>query len=144
MNFSFRLCASRRLLSGVLLSGALLGTAAYGQAPITLRIGAASNVLFGPVFVLADSSNGIASKHGLKIESRILFFFSRKSTKRPICASVCSVKPANTSCIRDINLRSSALRLAQSWIPDLQRKAFPQDCKRICRHPDSWGHGSLG
>ena len=71
MNFSFRLCASRRLLSGVLLSGALLGTAAYGQAPITLRIGAASNVLFGPVFVLADSSNGIASKHGLKIESRI-------------------------------------------------------------------------
>ncbi|WP_406858029.1 ABC transporter substrate-binding protein [Alsobacter sp. KACC 23698] len=39
--------------------------------PTVIRIGAASNVLFGPVFVLADASNGIAAKHGLKVEMRI-------------------------------------------------------------------------
>lgn len=38
---------------------------------IPLRIGAASNVLFGPVFVLADANNGIAAKHGLQVNSRI-------------------------------------------------------------------------
>jgi ABC-type nitrate/sulfonate/bicarbonate transport system substrate-binding protein len=40
-------------------------------APVPVRIGAASNVLFGPAFVLADPSNGIAAKHGLKLDVRI-------------------------------------------------------------------------
>jgi NitT/TauT family transport system substrate-binding protein len=44
---------------------------AAAQAPIPVRIGAASNVLFGPAFVLADSSNGIAARHGLKLDLRI-------------------------------------------------------------------------
>lgn len=65
----FRIRAlSRAMASAAAL--ALLGTAAYAE-DTTIRIGAASNVLFGPVFVLADSSNGIAAKHGLKVESRI-------------------------------------------------------------------------
>jgi ABC-type nitrate/sulfonate/bicarbonate transport system substrate-binding protein len=50
---------------------ALTCATALAQTPTTVRIGAASNVLFGPVFVLADESNGIAAKHGLKIRSRI-------------------------------------------------------------------------
>ena len=50
---------------------ALACATALAQTPTTVRIGAASNVLFGPVFVLADESNGIAAKHGLKIRSRI-------------------------------------------------------------------------
>ena len=41
------------------------------QATIPVGIGAASNVLFGPVFVLGDPSNGIATKHGLKVDVRI-------------------------------------------------------------------------
>lgn len=55
------------LVAALLCSGAL----AQAQAPTTVRIGAASNVLFGPVFVLADDSNGIAAKHGLRVRSRI-------------------------------------------------------------------------
>ena len=50
---------------------ALVAGAAQAQELIPLRIGAASNVLFGPVFVLADSSNGIAEKHGLQVDSRL-------------------------------------------------------------------------
>jgi len=60
-----------RRFVGALLGGFLLAASAWAQNPVTVRIGAASNVLFGPVFVLADPSNGIAAKHGLKIESRI-------------------------------------------------------------------------
>jgi len=54
------------------LAVAFLNGAAFAQdKQITVRIGAASNVLFGPVFVLADDSNGIAAKHHLKVDSRI-------------------------------------------------------------------------
>ncbi|NML42342.1 ABC transporter substrate-binding protein [Ramlibacter sp. G-1-2-2] len=60
-----------RFVGGALLAVSLCGQAAFAQGPTTVRIGAASNVLFGPVFVLADSSNGIAARHGLKVESRI-------------------------------------------------------------------------
>ena len=59
------------LAARALVVTAWLCASASAQTPITVRIGAASNVLFGPVFVLADSSNGIAARHGLKIESRI-------------------------------------------------------------------------
>lgn len=62
---------ARRLVACALFASALLCEAALAQGALTVRIGAASNVLFGPVFVLADSSNGIAAKHGLKVESRI-------------------------------------------------------------------------
>lgn len=68
---SIQLRRTRQFMFGAVLAACTLGQAAFAQAPITLRIGAASNVLFGPVFVLADSSNGIAAKHGLKIESRV-------------------------------------------------------------------------
>lgn len=63
----------RRLTGGIVALGLAFAaaTAAHAQSPITIRIGAASNVLFGPVFVLNDASNGIAAKHGLKVESRI-------------------------------------------------------------------------
>jgi len=60
-----------RFVGGVLLAASLCGQAAMAQGPTTVRIGAASNVLFGPVFVLADPSNGIAARHGLKVESRV-------------------------------------------------------------------------
>ena len=50
---------------------ALCAGAVQAQDTIPLRIGAASNVLFGPVFVLADESNGIAAKHGLSVDSRL-------------------------------------------------------------------------
>jgi len=60
-----------RCVAGALIATLAFGEAAFAQNLTTLRIGAASNVLFGPVFVLADSSNGIAARHGLKIESRI-------------------------------------------------------------------------
>jgi ABC-type nitrate/sulfonate/bicarbonate transport system substrate-binding protein len=60
-----------RGLAGALLGGVMLAGPAAAQGPVTVRIGAASNVLFGPVFVLADASNGIAAKHGLRVESRI-------------------------------------------------------------------------
>ena len=46
--------------------------------------------------------------------------------------------------IHECGGRRDDCRQRGGGIPDLQRKAFPQDCKRICRHPDSWGHGSLG
>lgn len=59
-----------RTLAAAVLCAATI-PAAHAQAPVTVRIGAASNVLFGPVFVLADASNGIAARHGLKVESRI-------------------------------------------------------------------------
>ena len=59
-----------RFVAGALLGG-ILAAGGASAADVTVRIGAASNVLFGPVFVLADKSNGIAAKHGLKIESRI-------------------------------------------------------------------------
>jgi ABC-type nitrate/sulfonate/bicarbonate transport system substrate-binding protein len=61
----------RRFVGPAVLAISLCGQAALAQGPTTVRIGAASNVLFGPVFVLADPSNGIAAKHGLKVESRI-------------------------------------------------------------------------
>lgn len=60
-----------RPVIGGLLAAALTGGTALAQGTTTVRIGAASNVLFGPVFVLADTTNGIAAKHGLKVESRI-------------------------------------------------------------------------
>src|ERR1700709_74649 len=54
------------------LAGVIAPQCAGAQTtPIPVRIGAASNVLFGPAFVLADSSNGIAAKHGLKLDLRI-------------------------------------------------------------------------
>lgn len=46
-------------------------TMAWADDPVPIQIGAASNVLFTPVFVLADESNGIAAKHGLKVQSRM-------------------------------------------------------------------------
>jgi NitT/TauT family transport system substrate-binding protein len=59
-------------LSAGAIAAVLFGGIAGAQAePVTIRIGAASNVLFGPVFVLADDSNGIAAKHNLQVESRI-------------------------------------------------------------------------
>lgn len=63
----------RRLTGGIFAAGLAFAAmaAASAQTPVTVRIGAASNVLFGPVFVLNDVSNGIAAKHGLKVESRI-------------------------------------------------------------------------
>lgn len=57
--------------AGGLLAAVLAGGIASAQEMPRVRIGAASNVLFGPVFVLADPSTGIAAKHGIKIESRI-------------------------------------------------------------------------
>lgn len=59
------------LAIGAFVAAALSGGSVFAQNMTTIRIGAASNVLFGPVFVLADASNGIAAKHGLKVESRI-------------------------------------------------------------------------
>jgi NitT/TauT family transport system substrate-binding protein len=56
---------------GAAIVATVLSASALAQGATTVRIGAASNVLFGPVFVLADDSNGIAAKHGLKIQSRI-------------------------------------------------------------------------
>jgi ABC-type nitrate/sulfonate/bicarbonate transport system substrate-binding protein len=58
-------------LFGALAMSALSLGAANAEELIPLRIGAASNVLFGPVFVLSDPSNGIAAKHGLEVNSRI-------------------------------------------------------------------------
>jgi len=55
----------------VIAAATLLTGTAMAQELIPLRIGAASNVLFGPVFLLADSSNGIAERNGLKVESRL-------------------------------------------------------------------------
>lgn len=66
----FLIRALPRIATSAAAALAFFGSAANAQ-DTTIRIGAASNVLFGPVFVLADSSNGIAAKHGLKVESRI-------------------------------------------------------------------------
>lgn len=70
-----RLLSTRKLARAAsvgAIAAALFGGAAFAQdEPVTVRIGAASNVLFGPVFVLADPSNGIAAKHHIKVESRI-------------------------------------------------------------------------
>jgi ABC-type nitrate/sulfonate/bicarbonate transport system substrate-binding protein len=62
-----------RLMAAIATTQLLVAGSAWAQAqaPVTVRIGAASNVLFGPVFVLADASNGIAARHGLRIESRV-------------------------------------------------------------------------
>jgi NitT/TauT family transport system substrate-binding protein len=60
-----------RLAAGAMFAAALFGGKASAADLTPIRIGAASNVLFGPVFVLADTSNGIAAKHGLKVDSRI-------------------------------------------------------------------------
>lgn len=68
-NFRSGRWALRALFTAALLTGS--ASYVYAQQPMTIRIGAASNVLFGPVFVLNDPSNGIAAKHGLKVESRI-------------------------------------------------------------------------
>lgn len=61
----------KSLISALVLGTTVSVAAASGDELIPLRIGAASNVLFGPVFVLADADNGIAAKHGLEIDSRI-------------------------------------------------------------------------
>lgn len=59
------------LCAALILAAAGLGSARAADDPVTIQIGAASNVLFTPVFVLADSSNGIAAKHKLRVESRM-------------------------------------------------------------------------
>lgn len=61
----------KSFISALALSASLLAGTAHAEDLIPLRIGAASNVLFGPVFVLADAENGIAAKHGLQVNSRI-------------------------------------------------------------------------
>lgn len=62
---------SIKSLFGALAMSAISMGAANAEDLIPLRIGAASNVLFGPVFVLADPANGIAAKYGLEVNSRI-------------------------------------------------------------------------
>jgi ABC-type nitrate/sulfonate/bicarbonate transport system substrate-binding protein len=66
-HFTLKACVALGALVGAVLPPLMANAA----DPKTVRIGAASNVLFGPVFVLNDPTNGIAAKHGLKVESRI-------------------------------------------------------------------------
>lgn len=63
--------SGRALMAATLLAGTAFSAGAQEAEFTEVRIGAASNVLFGPVFVLNDASNGIAEKHGLKVDSRI-------------------------------------------------------------------------
>ena len=51
-----------RFIAGGMI-GSFLFAGGASASDVTVRIGAASNVLFGPVFVLYDSSNGIEEKH---------------------------------------------------------------------------------
>ncbi|HVW57227.1 MAG TPA: ABC transporter substrate-binding protein [Rhizobiaceae bacterium] len=82
------------------------GTAVHAADLTTIRIGAASNVLFGPVFVLADPSNGIAAKHGLKVDSRI--FASGIATMEAALAGDIDVAFPNTRVLLPMLLSGKA------------------------------------
>ena len=65
----------KAVVGGLILALAGFGFGDRSQAetppPTPIMIGAASNILFAPVFVLGDQTNGIAARHGLKADVRI-------------------------------------------------------------------------
>ena len=60
-------------LAGAVLVGtlAIATTAAQAQDLMPLRMGAASNIAFGPNFIMDDDDLGIAKKHGLDLDVRV-------------------------------------------------------------------------
>ena len=85
--------ASRAMLVGMVMSS--LGAAARGEDLIPLRMGAASNIAFGPNFVMDDNQLGIARKHGLNLDVKV--FASGVATMEAALAGDLDVAIMNTA-----------------------------------------------
>ena len=83
----------RAIIFGMIMSS--LGAVAHGDDLIPLRMGVASNIAFGPQFVMADDQLGIAKKHGLKVDVRV--FASGVATMEAALAGDLDVAEPNTA-----------------------------------------------